>query len=217
MLKLKNISKNFGDKKALDKVSFEVKGGTVVGLLGPNGAGKTTLMRIIVGYFLPDEGEVEVGAKRIGYLPENNPLYGYMLVEEYLVYLAKIKEVADIKGEVDEVVRECGLEEVRKQKIETLSKGYKQRVGLAAAMVGEPELLILDEPTTGLDPKQIIEIRELIKKLSKDKVVILSTHILPEAQAVSNRLIMINRGKIVLDEETKKVKNLEKKFIELTV
>ena len=217
MLKVNNISKKFGDKVALKDVSFEIETNSVVGLLGPNGAGKTTLMRVLVGYMKPDDGTVDWDDGLIGYLPENNPLYGYMRVWEYLAYMAEIKGVNDIEEELKEMVVECGLAGVAGEKIETLSKGFRQRVGLAAALLGDPKMLILDEPTTGLDPNQIIEIRGLIKKLAKKKIVILSTHILPEAAAICSRLLMINRGEIVLNEKTNKIKNLEKKFVELTV
>jgi ABC-2 type transport system ATP-binding protein len=227
MLQVKKINKQFGDKTALNEVSFELKDKSVIGLLGPNGAGKTTLMRIVVGFLLADEGEILIGKrnvetqamdykKKIGYLPEGNPLYGYMMVDEYLKYVALLKDVANPHEEIKQVATECGLSDVLKSKIETLSKGYKQRVGLAAALIGDPELLILDEPTTGLDPNQIVEIRKLIKKMAKSKTVILSTHILPEAKAICDRLLIINRGQIVLDETTDKIKNLEKKFIQLT-
>ena len=230
MLQVKNISKKFGDFKALDRVSFEIDKNCVVGLLGPNGAGKTTLMRVIVGFLSATKGNVLWNKKivntksikhksRVGYLPESNPLYNYMKVVEYLEFVAKIKGIENdlVKKEVLVVAKECGLFKVMSQKIETLSKGYKQRVGLAAALMGDPQILVLDEPTSGLDPNQIIEIRDLIKKLSKNKMVLLSTHILPEAEAVCEKLLIINRGKIVLNEETKKIKNLEKKFVELTV
>lgn len=228
MLKVSNVSKHFGQKQVLTNISFEVDKNCVVGLLGPNGAGKTTLMRIITGYFKPSEGQVwqdkknieTLGReykKQIGYLPENNPLYGEMTVAEYLNFIAGIKQVGEIGKEIGRVMKECGLLTVAGQKIETLSKGYKQRVGLAAALLGDPKLLVLDEPTSGLDPNQIIEIRNLIKSLVKNKIIILSTHILPEAREVCDRLLIINRGKIVLDDKTKEIKNLEKKFVELTV
>jgi ABC-2 type transport system ATP-binding protein len=227
MLQVKNISKKFGNKTVLNDVCFEIKSKSVTGLLGPNGAGKTTLMRILTGYFGAESGSVMwdkelvnlkslAHKKKIGYLPENNPLYGYMKVREYLEYTAKVKDSADFEAESYRVAVECGLIDVFENKIETLSKGYKQRVGLGAALIGNPLLLILDEPTTGLDPKQIIEIRQLIKKLAKEKMVILSTHILPEAAAICSRLLIISQGKIVLDETTSKIKNLEKKFIQLT-
>ncbi len=229
MLEIKNISKKFGEIRALEKISFKIERNTVVGLLGPNGAGKTTLMRIISGFYGADGGSIKwkektinpkslVHKSRIGYLPESNPVYGFMTVVEYLEFVTKIKISShDIDSKkLTTIIKECGLKDVTGQKIETLSKGYKQRVGLAAALTGDPEILILDEPTSGLDPNQIIEIRSLIKKLSKKKTVILSTHILPEAMAICNKLVIINRGKIVLDEETNKIKNLEKKFVKLT-
>jgi ABC-2 type transport system ATP-binding protein len=213
MLVVSNISKKFGPKDALREVSFEIKKNEVVGLLGPNGAGKTTLMRILVGYLMPSEGEVEWNDGLIGYLPENNPLYGYLNVGEYLEYMAKIKGNNDPMEEIKRAADECGLRDVVGEKIDKLSKGFRQRVGLAAALLGDPRMLVLDEPTTGLDPNQIIEIRGLIKKLAKKKIVILSTHILPEAAAVCSRLLMINRGTIVLNDTTAKIKNLEKKFV----
>jgi ABC-2 type transport system ATP-binding protein len=230
MLEIRSISKNFSNITAVDKVSFKVEKNSVVGLLGPNGAGKTTLMRILVGFLSANSGKILWDGKivntksmkhksRVGYLPESNPLYGYMTVIDYLDFTAKLKD-ANKEGyekELIKIVNNCGLSEVLGQKIETLSKGFKQRVGMAAALIGNPEILVLDEPTSGLDPNQIIEIRSLIKKLSKKKMVLLSTHILPEAKAVCSRLVIINRGKIVLDENTAKIKNLEKKFVELTV
>lgn len=230
MLKVVKVTKKFGEKLVLDEVSFVMEKNSVVGLLGPNGAGKTTLMRIIVGFLTPNQGKIywgkeEVETKsveyraKIGYLPENNPLYGMMGVAEYLEMVAKLKNISSnfLRREILRVLDECGLKEVVGQKIETLSKGFRQRVGLAAALLGDPKILILDEPTSGLDPNQIIEIRNLIKQLAKEKMVLFSTHILPEAKSICEKLLIINRGKIVLDEETKKIKNLEKKFVELTV
>jgi ABC-2 type transport system ATP-binding protein len=225
MIEIKNISKKFGEIKALDKINFELPSEGVVGLLGPNGAGKTTLMRILVGCLKQNKGKFRWDGKvvrtdslkhksRIGYLPENNPLYGAMTSKEYLNFVAGIKGVESER--VYKVVKECGLKNVLGQKIETLSKGYKQRVGLAAALLGKPKLLVLDEPTSGLDPNQIIEIRQLIKRLAVKKLIILSTHILPEAREVCERLLIISRGKIVLDEKTKSIKDLEKIFVELT-
>lgn len=233
MLEIRGVTKSFGPPvggiKAVDKVSFKVKNNCVVGLLGPNGAGKTTLMRIIVGFLAVNSGEIlwngkEVDTKsiehksRVGYLPESNPLYGFMTVIEYLDFVCHLKGVAgeNYRNDLLKLADNCGLTKVIGQKIDTLSKGYKQRVGIAATLVGDPEILVLDEPTSGLDPNQIIEIRDLIKKLAKKKMVLLSTHILPEAKAICERLLIISQGKIVLDEETKKVKNLEKKFVELT-
>jgi ABC-2 type transport system ATP-binding protein len=233
MLEIRGVTKSFGPPvggiKAVDKVSFKIKSNCVVGLLGPNGAGKTTLMRIIVGFLTANNGEIlwngeEVDTKsiehksRVGYLPESNPLYGFMTVIEYLDFVAKLKDVSgeNYQENLLKLAGDCGLTEVIGQKIETLSKGYKQRVGIAATLIGDPEILVLDEPTSGLDPNQIIEIRNLIKKLAKKKMVLFSTHILPEAKAICERLLIISQGKIVLDEETKKIKNLEKKFVELT-
>jgi len=225
MIEIKQITKIFGEKKAVNKVSFSLPSEGVVGLLGPNGAGKTTLMRIIVGYLKQTSGSILWEGKRvntdsirhkrrIGYLPENNPLYLYMSVKEYLKFIADIKEVDNTA--IEKVIKECGLKNVLGQKIETLSKGYKQRVGLAGAILGNPKLLILDEPTSGLDPNQIIEIRQLIKRLATKKLIILSTHILPEAREICERLLIISNGKIVMDDKTKSILNLEKKFVELT-
>ena len=227
MLKLKKISKSFGDHEVLSEISFEVENNSVIGLLGPNGAGKTTLMRIITGGLEPNSGKVLWEGKvvktssmrhkhRIGYLPENNPLYGSMNPGEYLNLVAELKEVDDRTEAIKKVAKACGIADVLNQKIETLSKGYKQRVGLAGALLGKPQLLILDEPTSGLDPNQIIEIRNLIKKLAKDKIVIISTHILPEAREICSQLLIINRGMIVLNKKTDKIVDLEKKFVELT-
>ncbi|MFA6518870.1 MAG: ATP-binding cassette domain-containing protein [Candidatus Shapirobacteria bacterium] len=227
MLELRKITKKFGEKIALDGVDLEIGRTGVVGLLGPNGAGKTTLMRIITGFYRASEGEVAwkgekadtrgVEYKRnLGYLPENNPLYGQMKTREYLEFMAQIKGIAKIEAEVLKVISECGLTEVTGQKIDTLSRGFKQRVGVAGAILGSPKLMVLDEPTTGLDPNQIIEIRQLIKKIAKNKAVILSTHILTEAREICDRIVIISQGRIVLDEETKKIRNLEKRFVELT-
>lgn len=226
MLKVKKISKKFGDFLALNEVGLELKNNGVYGLLGPNGAGKTTLMRIIVGFLTASTGEIwwngePVDTKsinhkqKVGYLPENNPLYPNMTVGEYLSFIASLK--GRDEDHWKKLADDCGLEKVITNKIETLSKGYKQRVGLTAALIGDPKLLVLDEPTSGLDPNQIVEIRKLIKTLAKNKIVLLSTHILPEAKEVCSRILIINRGMIVLDDETKKIKNLEKKFISLTV
>jgi ABC-2 type transport system ATP-binding protein len=211
-IKVNNLTKYYGDYLAVDDITFETKKGEILGFLGPNGAGKSTTMKIITTYLPPTSGTVEVDGldveeksldvrKKIGYLPELNPLYFDMIVTEYLDYVAALDGVPkqDIKKKRDEMVRVCGLESVKQQDIGTLSKGYKQRVGLAQAMINNPEVLILDEPTSGLDPNQIIEIRNLIKKLGKEKTVILSTHILSEVQATCNRVIIINKGKIVAD------------------
>lgn len=230
MLKINKICKQFGEKKVLKEISFNVEKNCVVGLLGPNGAGKTTLMRVITGFLKANSGEiiwkggkVDTGnidyKSQVGYLPENNPLYLNLTVGEYLELIGNLKKIniGELEREIKETAKLCGVIQMLGQKVETLSKGFRQRVGLAASMLSKPKLLVLDEPTSGLDPNQIIEIRELIKKLAKDKIIILSTHILPEAKEICERLLIINRGEIVLDEETKKIKSLEKKFVELTV
>jgi len=229
MLKISHISKKFGDREVLHGISFVMKKNSVVGLLGPNGAGKTTLMRIIVGFYKANGGKLYWGRKlidtkdegyrnKVGYLAENNPLYGNLTTREYLELIGGLKgiEKEGLVKEIRQVKKSCGLVEVMGQKIETLSKGFKQRVGLGAALLGDPDLLILDEPTSGLDPVQIVEIRKLIKQLAKRKTVLLSTHILPEAKDTCQKLVIISDGRIVLDEETKKIRNLEKKFIQLT-
>ncbi len=211
-IRVNNLTKRYGTQKAVDNISFEVKSGEILGFLGPNGAGKTTTMKIITCFMAPSEGDVLMGdysilsdanllKKRIGYLPENNPLYVDMPVIEYLAFSASIQGVpkAQVKGRIREMVRLCGLDKEKHKNIGELSKGYRQRVGLAQAMIHNPDVLILDEPTTGLDPNQIVEIRELIKELGKEKTVIFSTHILPEVEATCNRVIIINDGKIVAD------------------
>ncbi len=209
---VENLTKKYGTQKAVDNISFEVKTGEVLGFLGPNGAGKTTTMKAITTFLIPDEGSIMVGdmsvydkpeeiKKHIGYLPENNPLYEDMPVLDYLHFVANIEgiEKSKILDKVREVVDTCGIEGEKHKKINELSKGFKQRVGLAQALIHDPEILILDEPTTGLDPNQIIEIRELIKKIGKEKTVILSSHILAEVEATCDRIMIINKGKIVAD------------------
>jgi len=205
-----DLSKRYGHQKAVDNISFKVKTGEILGFLGPNGAGKTTTMKMITGYLEMDEGEILIGGqpvvsnatkKNIGYLPEHNPLYGDMPVMDYLHFCAALQGMPkrNIPDRVREMVRLCGLDIEKHKRIQELSKGYRQRVGLAQAMIHDPEILILDEPTTGLDPNHIVEIRELIKKLGKEKTVILSTHILPEVEATCDRILIINRGNIVAD------------------
>jgi len=209
-IKIQNLTKTYGPQKAVDNISFEVKTGEILGFLGPNGAGKTTTMKMITQYIEADSGDILLGGqtdlgaglkKHIGYLPENNPLYLDMPVIDYLDYCAELQAVpkSQIQQRVVEMVRLCGLNVEKHKKIAELSKGYRQRVGLAQAMIHDPEILILDEPTTGLDPNQIVEIRELIRQLGKQKTVILSTHILPEVEATCDRILIINRGKIVAD------------------
>ena len=211
-LLIENISKRYGPQKAVDQVSFKVNTGEIVGFLGPNGAGKTTTMRIITCFLEPDEGDVKVGGvsihddpeevkRHIGYLPEANPLYKEMPVIDYLKFAAEINGVPreKIRERIVEMVRECGLTKEKYKKIGQLSKGYQQRVGLAQALIHDPEVLILDEPTSGLDPNQIVEIRELIKKIGKEKTVILCSHILAEVEATCDRILIINKGSLVAD------------------
>lgn len=210
MISVENVSKNYGDARALHSVSFEVKKGEVLGLLGPNGAGKTTLMRILTGFFPPTEGRVTVGGidmakepkkakRKIGYLPERISLYPDYRVEDVLHFVAEVRCLVPRERvrEVEEKMARCGISSVRQKLIGHLSKGYLQRVGLAQALVGDPEVLILDEPTNGLDPKQIIEIRELIRELGRERTLILSTHILPEAARLAERVLILNQGRIV--------------------
>jgi ABC-2 type transport system ATP-binding protein len=211
-VQVSQLSKFYGDAKAVDNVSFEVHSGEILGFLGPNGAGKTTTMRIITCYIAASAGTVKVEGhdirtdslevrKMVGYLPEQNPLYLDMNVLEYLEYAAQLQGVAPgaMQRRLREMVEVCGLGEMKHKDIGQLSKGYRQRVGLAAAMIHDPRVLILDEPTSGLDPNQIVEIRSLIRNLGKEKTVVLSTHILPEVQATCDRVVIINRGKIVAD------------------
>ncbi len=212
MIEVDGISKRFGPIVAVDDISFSISRGEILGFLGPNGAGKTTTMRILTGYIFPDTGTARVAGydifespievrKHIGYLPENNPLYTDMSVWDYLEFIAQVRDIpkSERRRRIDEVIQICGLESVIYRDIEELSKGYRQRVGLAQCMIHDPDILILDEPTSGLDPNQIVGIRELIKELGKEKTVIISTHILPEVSATCNRVIIIDRGKIVAD------------------
>jgi ABC-2 type transport system ATP-binding protein len=209
-IEVQNISKNYGSQKALDSVSFKVNKGEIVGFLGPNGAGKSTLMKILTTYINADEGVAKVNEfdvttntidvqKSVGYLPEHNPLYLDLYVREYLAFNADVYKVA--KSRIEEVITLTGLTPESHKKIGQLSKGYRQRVGLATALLHNPEVLILDEPTTGLDPNQLVEIRDLIKNIGKDKTVFLSTHIMQEVEAICDRVIIINQGKIVADNK----------------
>ncbi len=215
-VRIEHLTKIYGSQKALDDVSFEAKPGDIVGFLGPNGAGKTTTMKIVTGFIPSNEGTVNVcgfdmseksleGRKRIGYLPEHNPHYGDMYVAEYLQFIARIHGIKKPAKRIEEMIQKTGLTPERRKKISQLSKGYKQRVGLAQAMIHNPEVLILDEPTSGLDPNQLSEIRSLIKELGKEKTVIFSTHIMQEVQAICNRVIIINKGKIVADDPIEKL------------
>ncbi len=216
MIEVQNITKNYGPFQALKDISFQVDKGQIVGFLGPNGAGKTTTMRIITCFMPASSGRITVAGhdvfkesrevrKRIGYLPENVPLYPEMTVTKYLKYMAKIRSVprGSIKGQLDNAIEACGLTERRHQIIGQLSRGFRQRVGLAQALIHEPDVLILDEPTSGLDPRQIVEIRELIKTLGKERTILFSTHILPEASMTCERLIIISRGQITGDVQLK--------------
>ena len=220
-----DVTKNFGNVKALKGVSMELKKGEVVGLLGPNGAGKSTLMKILTGYYTKWEGDIHFFGqdlrtelsdiqKKTGYLPENNPLYSEMCVIEYLKFSAGLYNIS--KPKLAEIIQKTGLENHAQNKIYSLSKGYKQRVGLAAALIHNPDVVILDEPTTGLDPNQLIEIRKLIRDLGKDKTVILSTHILQEVDAICDRVIIINQGQIVLDESLENLSKNKEQIIEVT-
>jgi len=213
MIEVIDLSKRFGDTLAVDKVNFSVERGEVLGFLGPNAAGKTTTMRMLTCFFPPSGGTARIGGndifddsllvrKKIGYLPERVPLYTDMRIDDYLDFVTRIKGVGhtDRKGVIDQAVGKCGLHDVRRKIIANLSKGYRQRVGLAQALINDPEVLILDEPTSGLDPRQIIEIRQLIKDLGMGHTVILSTHILPEVSMVCDRVIIINKGKIVASD-----------------
>ena len=211
-IEVRNLTKLYGEQKAIDQISFMVNKGEIVGFLGPNGAGKSTTMKIITGYLQPDEGDAFVSGvdvkkepikakSKIGYLPEANPLYYDMYIREYLDFVADIHKVPNKKEKIESVIEVVGLTVESKKRIGQLSKGYKQRVGLAAALIHDPEVLILDEPTTGLDPNQIIEIREVIKSLGQNKTVLFSSHILQEVEAICDRVIIINRGKMVANDK----------------
>ncbi|KAF2519915.1 gliding motility-associated ABC transporter ATP-binding subunit GldA [Flavobacterium salilacus subsp. salilacus] len=223
-IEVKDISKSYGEQKALDTVSFTIKRGEIVGFLGPNGAGKSTLMKILTTYLNADEGTALVNGssvtsqqkevqKSIGYLPEHNPLYLDLYVREYLAFNADVYKVP--KARIEEVIQLTGLTPEANKKIGQLSKGYRQRVGLATALLHDPEVLILDEPTTGLDPNQLVEIRELIKNIGKNKTVFLSTHIMQEVEAICDRVIIINKGKIVADRKINSLSENKEQVIEV--
>ncbi len=217
---LQNITKIYGEQKALDNVSLSIGKGEITGLLGPNGAGKSTIMKIISCFLPPNSGiakvhdldvmtEPQLVKAKIGYLPEHNPLYPEMYVREYLHYIAGIYKIKDnVEGKINKVIEQTGLGIEQNKKIGALSKGYRQRVGLAQALIHDPEVLILDEPTTGLDPNQLLEIRELIKTVGKEKTVLLSTHIMQEVEAICDRVIIINKGKIIADDKTENLGKL---------
>jgi len=222
-ISVKNITKIYGEQKALDNVSFEIKPGEIVGFLGPNGAGKSTMMKIITGYLPQTEGLVKVLdlemeedsialKTQIGYLPEHNPLYLEMYVWEFLEFAANLTGVKNKKERIAEVIELVGLTKEQNKVIESLSKGYRQRVGLAHAILHNPEVLILDEPTTGLDPNQIVEIRSLIRKIGQNKTVMLSTHIMQEVEAICSRVIIINDGKVVADKPIENINEIDEGF-----
>lgn len=223
-IKVDQVSKLYGEQRALDGVSFEIERSNIVGFLGPNGAGKSTMMKIITCFLPQTEGTVEVCGfnvaeapmevkKRVGYLPEHNPLYHDMYVREYLEFIAGIHKLTNKRKRVDEMIDMVGLTIERKKQIGALSKGYRQRVGLAQAMIHDPEVLILDEPTTGLDPNQIVEIRNLIKNIGKDRTVMLSTHIMQEVEAICDRVIIVNHGKIVANDKAANLTNYKNKQV----
>ena len=230
MIEVANLSKNYGERIAIDHLSFKIEKGDVVGLLGPNGAGKSTTMKIITGFLAPSEGSAQISGfdvfekpmevkKRIGYLPENPPLYLDMRVEDYLKYVAELKAVDKkrIPELIENALEKTQLIEVRKRIMKNLSKGFKQRVGIAQALVLDPEVLVLDEPTVGLDPKQVAEIRELIKSLRGNHTIILSTHILSEVQATCNKVIIIHQGKIVAQGEIDEIERMNQGVIDLMI
>ena len=221
MIEVKNITKKYGSFTAVDNISFKIEEGEIIGLLGPNGAGKSTTMNMITGYIEPTEGEIKVegydiskkpkkAKAQIGYMPEGVPLYSDLTVKEFVTYMAELKKVdrKTRKEKVEKIIEQTGLKDVEKKLTRNLSRGYKQRVSMAGALVGEPKILILDEPTVGLDPKQITEIRALIKELGKTHTIILSSHILSEVSQICNKVIIINKGKIVAIDTPE---NLEKK------
>lgn len=223
-IEVHNISKSYNDQQALKNVSFKIGNGEIVGFLGPNGAGKSTLMKILTGYITPSEGSAKVEGldvidnkieiqKKIGYLPEHNPLYLEMFVREYLNYSATVHSID--KKEVEKVIAITGLTPEANKKIGSLSKGFRQRVGLANALLHHPNVLILDEPTTGLDPNQLIEIRELIKSIGKEKTIFLSTHIMQEVEAICDRVIIIKKGEIIADKKLEDLKSSKEQIIEV--
>lgn len=227
-IKVENISKLYGKQRALNDVSFEVKPGEIVGFLGPNGAGKSTMMKIITTYLPASEGKVSVcgidvnedalGVRNlIGYLPEHNPLYLDMYVRESIAFVAQIHKIKPTKKLIDNIIEKVGLQVEQNKKIGELSKGYRQRVGLAQALIHDPKVLILDEPTTGLDPNQLAEIRNLIKTVGKEKTVMLSTHIMQEVEAICDRVMIINKGELVANKSAKELTSIATKKIVITV
>lgn len=227
-IEVKNITKVYGEQRALDNVSFQINSGEIVGFLGPNGAGKSTMMKILTCFIPQSEGEAKVCGfdvsehaidvrKNVGYLPEHNPLYLDMYVKEYLQFIAGLHQLSNKKQLVDQMIERVGLGIEQNKQIGALSKGYRQRVGLAQAMIHDPKVLILDEPTTGLDPNQIVEIRNLISEIGKEKTVMMSTHIMQEVEAICNRVIIINKGKIAADDSAKNIRSKQEKNEVITV
>lgn len=233
-IQVSNVTKLYGTQKAVDNISFSLNPGEIVGFLGPNGAGKSTTMKMITGYLRASEGNLSVAGidvgkdpisvkRKIGYLPEANPLYYDMYVREYLEFIAHAHKLPNSTARIDEIIKTVGLTVESRKRTGQLSKGYKQRVGLAAAILHNPEVLVLDEPTTGLDPNQILEIREVIRQLGRDKTVLFSSHILQEVEALCDRVIIINKGRLVADDNLATLKNsqggenLENIFRHLTI
>lgn len=221
MIEIEKLTKKYDGFVAVDNVSFKIEKGEVVGFLGPNGAGKTTTLRVVTGYFPPTQGKCRIAGydieeqgidakSKIGYLPENNPLYNEMKVIEYLEFLGTLRSIPNLNDRIKKVADICGIEGVISKTIGELSKGYRQRVGLSQTILHDPEILIMDEPTEGLDPNQVVEVRELIKELGKEKTVLISTHRLPEVEATCERILIINKGKIVADAKREELYRLSK-------
>ena len=226
-IEAKNLSKNYGKQSAVQDLNFRLEQGQIVGFLGPNGAGKSTTLKMLLGLISPSEGSVQIDGKdpqdqaielkkQIGYLAENNPLYPEMYVREFLAFIGNIHQLQHLDKRVQEVIEWVGLQTEAHKKIQQLSKGYQQRVGIALAIIHDPKILILDEPTSGLDPNQRDEIRNLIKSLQKDRIILFSSHILSEVEAICDRVLLIHQGKIVSDSPMKEIKDLEKFFKEKT-
>lgn len=232
MIHVEDVTKYYNDFCAVERLNLDIEKGEILGLLGPNGAGKTTTLRMLTGYFLPTSGTIRINdltifdhliqiKQMMGYLPESAPLYRNMLVYDYLDYVARIRGIEKVKipVRIRQLADLCGLEEIMHKNIDELSRGLNQRVGLAHAMMGDPEILVLDEPTAGLDPNQIVEIRNIIRRIGKEKTVILSTHILSEAEATCDRVVIINRGRVVADDQTQNLKQLtgQASYVHLTL
>ena len=220
MIKIEHISKSFGKQQVLKDINLEIPAGQVVGLLGPNGAGKSTLMKILIGLWKADSGKISV-PERIGYLPENNPLYEEMYVVEYLQFMAQMTQCPNkwymVNDQmVNDLVDRVGLTPEKHKHIKELSKGFRQRVGLAQALLGDPQLLILDEPTTGLDPNQLIEIRSIIREFGKDRTIILSTHVMQEVREMCDRVIILDHGQVKADKPIHEINDLEALFHQMT-